>query len=30
MDGYNVCQKYKNQSEAPAEKLMPNAIPEKP
>ena len=30
MDGYDACQRYKNQSEAPAEKLMPNAIPEKP
>jgi len=26
----NACQRYKNQSEAPAGKLMPNAIPEKP
>jgi len=26
----DVCQKYKNQSKAPAGKLMPNAIPEKP
>jgi len=30
MDGYDACQRYKNQSEAPAGKLMPNAIPEKP
>jgi len=30
MDGYDVCQRYKNQSEVPAGKLMPNAIPEKP
>ena len=30
VDGCNACQRYKNQSEAPAEKLMPNAIPEKP
>ena len=30
MDRCNACQRYKNQSEAPAEKLMPNAIPEKP
>ena len=30
MDRCNTCQRYKNQSEAPAEKLMPNAIPEKP
>jgi len=26
----DACQRYKNQSEAPAGKLMPNAIPEKP
>ena len=30
MEGCDACQRYKNQSEAPAEKLMPNAIPEKP
>jgi len=30
VDGCNVCQRYKNRSEAPAGKLMPNAIPEKP
>jgi len=30
VDGCNVCQRYKNRSEAPAEKLMPNGIPEKP
>jgi len=30
VDGCNVCQRYKNQSEVPAGKLMPNAIPEKP
>ena len=30
MDGCDVCQRYKNQSEAPAGKLMPNAIPETP
>jgi len=30
VDGYDACQRYKNQSEAPVEKLMPNAIPEKP
>jgi len=30
VDGYNACQRYKNQSEVPAEKLMPNTIPEKP
>ena len=30
VDRYNMCQRYKNQSKVPAEKLMPNAIPEKP
>jgi len=30
VDGCDMCQRYKNQSEAPAGKLMPNAIPEKP
>jgi len=30
VDGCNACQRYKNRSKAPAEKLMPNAIPEKP
>jgi len=30
VDGCDVCQRYKNQSKAPAEKLMPNAILEKP
>jgi len=30
VDGYNTCQRYKNRSEAPAGKLMPNTIPEKP
>jgi len=30
VDRCDTCQKYKNRSEAPAEKLMPNAIPEKP
>jgi len=30
MDGCDACQRYKNRSEAPAGKLMPNAIPEKP
>jgi len=30
MDGCDACQRYKNRSEAPAEKLMSNAIPEKP
>jgi len=29
VDGCNTCQRYKNQSEAPAGKLMPNAIPER-
>ena len=30
VDGCDACQRYKNRSEAPAGKLMPNAIPEKP
>jgi len=30
VDGYDAYQRYKNRSEAPAEKLMPNIIPEKP
>ena len=30
MDGCDVCQRYKNRSEAPVGELMPNAIPEKP
>jgi len=30
VDGCDMCQRYKNQSEAPVGKLMPNAIPEKP
>ena len=30
VDGYDACQRYKNRSKAPMEKLMPNAIPEKP
>ena len=30
VDGCDACQRYKNQSEALAEKLMPNPIPEKP
>jgi len=30
VEGCNACQRYKNQSKAPAGKLMPNAIPEKP
>jgi len=29
VDGCNACQRYKNQSKTPAEKLMPNVIPEK-
>ena len=29
VDGCDVCQRYKNQSKAPAGKLMPNAIPER-
>jgi len=29
VERYDACQRYKNQSEAPAEKLMPNIIPEK-
>jgi len=29
-DGCDACQRYKNRSEVPAGKLMPNAIPEKP
>jgi len=29
VDGCDTCQRYKNQSEAPAGKLMPNAIPER-
>jgi len=29
VEGCDACQRYKNQSEAPAGKLMPNAIPEK-
>jgi len=29
VDGCNACQRYKNWSEAPAGKLMPNTIPEK-
>jgi len=29
VDGCDTCQRYKNRSEAPAGKLMPNAIPEK-
>jgi len=30
VDGCNACQRYKNRSEAPAGKLIPNVIPEKP
>jgi len=30
IDRCNTCQQYKNRSEALVEKLMPNAIPEKP
>jgi len=30
IDKCNACQRYKNWSKAPAGKLMPNAIPEKP
>ena len=30
MNGCDACQRYKNRSEAPAGKLMPNAIPKKP
>jgi len=30
VDGCDACQRYKNRSEAPAGKLMPNVIPEKP
>jgi len=30
MDRCDTCQRYKNQSEAPVGKLMPNAIPEIP
>ena len=29
VDRYDTCQRYKNQSEVPVGKLMPNAIPEK-
>jgi len=29
VDGCNACQRYKNRSEVPAGKLMPNTIPEK-
>ena len=30
VEGCDACQRYKNRSEAPAGKLMPNTIPEKP
>ena len=30
MDGYDICQRYKNKTEAPVGKLMPNSILEKP
>jgi len=30
VEGYDACQRHKNQSEVPAGKLMSNAIPEKP
>jgi len=30
VEGYDACQRNKNQTEAPAEKLMPNTVPEKP
>ena len=30
VEGYNLCQRHKNQAEALAGKLMPNSIPEKP
>ena len=30
VEGCDACQRYKNQSKALAEKLMPNTIPEKP
>jgi len=30
VDGCDACQRYKNRSEAPVGKLMPNTIPEKP
>jgi len=29
VDGCDACQRYKNRSEAPTGKLMPNAVPEK-
>ena len=30
MEGYDSCQRNKNHTEQPADKLMPNSIPEKP
>jgi len=30
MEGYNSCQRNKNYTEQPVDKLMPNLIPEKP
>jgi len=30
VEGYNMCQRNKNQIKAPTGKLMPNAVPEKP
>jgi len=30
IEGYNMCQSNKNQTEIPAEKLMPNVVLEKP
>jgi len=30
MDGCDACQRYKNRTEVPARKLMPNAVLEKP
>ena len=30
VEGCDACQRYKNRSKAPAGKLMPNTIPEKP
>jgi len=30
VEGYDSCQRNKNHTEQPADKLMPNSIPEKP
>jgi len=30
VEGYGACQRNKNRTEAPAGKLMPNTVPEKP